>query len=124
VGLQSSDAVVHDNALELLDNILNPQLRNLLVPVLDGKVSDGERVRRAERVAGPKLGSREEAVAAMLTSDDPGLKLCGLCAVTAADWKRLEPQIDRCLADSDPEVREAARQAKLRLGDSAGPAHA
>jgi len=123
VGLQSSDAVLHDNALELLDNILNPQLRNLLVPVLDGKVSDGERVRRAERVAGPKLGSRAEAVAAMLASDDPALKSCGLCAVTAADGKRLEPQIDHCLTDPDAQVREAARQAKLRLGDSARAAH-
>jgi AAA family ATP:ADP antiporter len=123
VGLQSSDAVLHDNALELLDNILNPQLRNLLVPVLDGKVSDGERVRRAERVAGPKLGNREEAVAAMLASDDPALKSCGLCAVTAADGKRLEPQIDHCLTDPDPQVREAARQAKLRLGDSARATH-
>jgi hypothetical protein len=123
VGLQSSDAVLHDNALELLDNILNPQLRNLLVPVLDGKVSDGERVRRAERVAGPKLVCREEAVAAMLASDDPALKSCGLCAVTAADGKRLEPQIDYCLTDPDPQVREAARQAKLRLGDSARAAH-
>jgi len=118
VGLQSGDAAVHDNALELLDNILNPQLRNLLVPLLDGKVTDGERARRAERAAGPKLMCREEAVAAMLASDDPALKSCGLWAVTAADWQRLGLQIEQCLAHPDPQVQEAARQAQLRLGHS------
>lgn len=119
VGLQSGNAAVHDNALELLDNILNPQLRNLLVPLLDGKVTDGERARRAERAAGPKWGTREEAVAAMLASDDPAFKSCGLCAVTAADWQRLGTQIEQCLTHPDPQVREAARQAQLRLGHSA-----
>jgi hypothetical protein len=31
-GVQSKDPVVHDNALEFLDNILKPQLRSVLVP--------------------------------------------------------------------------------------------
>ena len=43
VGLQSKNAAVHDNALEFLDNVLKPQLREMLVPLLDGKVTVRER---------------------------------------------------------------------------------
>jgi hypothetical protein len=60
----------------------------------------------------------------MLASDDPALKSCGLWAVTAADWQRLGPQIEQCLAHPDPQVQEAAREAQLRLGHSAEAADA
>ena len=35
VGLQSSKRDIHDNALEFLENILKPQLRTMLLPLLD-----------------------------------------------------------------------------------------
>jgi AAA family ATP:ADP antiporter len=50
VGIQSADGVVHDKALELLDNILAPHLRKLLVPLIDSKVEREERVAIAARV--------------------------------------------------------------------------
>ena len=45
VGLQSKSVAVHDNALEFLDNVLKPQLREMLVPLLDSKVTVRERAR-------------------------------------------------------------------------------
>ncbi|MGE5362118.1 MAG: Npt1/Npt2 family nucleotide transporter [Bacteroidales bacterium] len=50
VGIQSADAVVHDKALELLDNILAPHLRKLLVPLIDSKVEREERIAIAARL--------------------------------------------------------------------------
>jgi hypothetical protein len=66
IGLQSKDPVTHANALEYLDNTLSPQLRNLLVPLIDSDVTDAERARLADRVlcmktgdpAAPYMGSR------------------------------------------------------------------
>jgi AAA family ATP:ADP antiporter len=115
VGLQSSNAVVHDNALELLDNILQPQLRNLLVPLVDGAVSAAERSARANRLIGAKIEKREQAVAAMLAGDDPWLKSCGCYAAGSFGLTEMEPYLDACLEHPDPQVREAARLAKLRL---------
>jgi hypothetical protein len=40
--LQSNNVIVYDNALEFLENVLNSQLRGVLVPLLDGKVSQRE----------------------------------------------------------------------------------
>jgi ATP:ADP antiporter, AAA family len=118
VGLQSSDPLVHDNALELLDNILKPQLRALLVPLLDPGVSVSERVRLAQRVVGTEVETREQAVSALLLSEEPWLKSCGAYAVGAFGLHQLEPQLDGCLEHADPLLRETARQAKLRLAEA------
>ncbi len=121
-GIQSSNRVVHDNALEFLDNVLQPQLRNILVPLLDSSVTIAERVRLANRMVGTEVQSREEAVAALVASEDPWLKSCGAYAVGSLGLKSLEVELDRCLEHPDPLLRETARQAKLRLASSTQPA--
>ena len=52
LGIQSSDPVMHANALEFLDNALNPRLRAHLAPLIDSEVSLQERVRLANRFLG------------------------------------------------------------------------
>jgi len=118
VGLASGSAVVHSNALEFLDNVLKPQLRAVLVPLLDGDISVEDRVRLANRMVGAKVESQEEAVAALVGSDDPWLKSCGAYAIGTLGLKSLEKYLDECLAHSDPLLRETARWAKLRLAGS------
>lgn len=114
-GLQSKDAAVHDNALEFLDNILKPPMRKLLVPLLDSEVSVAGRVSLANRLVGAKVETREEAVAAMMHSQDPWLKSCAAYAIGILGLNFLERHLDSHLNDSDPLLREAVRQAKLRL---------
>ena len=115
VGLQSKNVAVHDNALEFLDNVLKPQLREMLVPLLDSKVTVHERAHLAQRLVHTKIESHEQAVAALVASDDPWLRSCGAYAVGAFGLRTLEGQLDRCLSDPDPLLRETARAAKLRL---------
>ncbi len=118
-GLQSTDPVVHANALEFLDNVLKPQLRGMLVPLLDSDVSVAERVRLAHRVVGADVQSQEEAVAALITSEDPWLKSCGAYAVGSLGLKSLANELEKCIQHHDPLLRETARQAKLRLAGAA-----
>jgi AAA family ATP:ADP antiporter len=115
VGLQSKNVAVHDNALEFLDNVLKPQLREMLVPLLDSKVTVYERAHLAQRMVHTKIESQEQAVTALIASEDPWLRSCGAFAVGAFGLRSLEDQLNRCLNDSDPLVRETARVAKLRL---------
>jgi hypothetical protein len=51
-GAHSSDAVMHANALEFLDNTLSPELRVLIVPLIDSEVTVAERVKLADRFLG------------------------------------------------------------------------
>ena len=115
LGLQSKSIAVHDNALEFLDNVLKPQLREMLVPLLDSKVTVRERAHLAQRLVHTKIENQEQAVAALVASDDPWLRSCGAYAVGAFGLRSLEGQLNRCLNDSDPLLRETARVAKLRL---------
>ncbi|MGD0791962.1 MAG: Npt1/Npt2 family nucleotide transporter [Terriglobales bacterium] len=115
LGLQSKSVSVHDNALEFLDNVLKSQLRDMLVPLLDGKITVGERARIANRLVRAKIENREHAVAALVTSDDPWLRSCGAYAIGTFGLKSLEGELNRCLNDSDPLLRETARAAKQRL---------
>jgi AAA family ATP:ADP antiporter len=115
VGLQSTSVSVHDNALEFLDNVLKPQLRDMLVPLLDSKVTVAERAQLAQRLVHIKIENQEQAVAELVASQDPWLKSCGAYAIGSLGLKSLEEQLDRCLSESDPLLRETARAAKLRL---------
>lgn len=115
LGLQSKSVSVHDNALEFLDNVLKSQVRDMLVPLLDGKITVGERARMANRLVRAKIENREHAVVALVTSDDPWLRSCGAYAIGAFGLKSLAGELNRCLNDSDPLLRETARAAKQRL---------
>jgi AAA family ATP:ADP antiporter len=115
LGLQSKSASVHGNALEFLDTVLKSQLRDMLMPLLDGKITVGERARLANRLVGTHIESREHAVVALVTSDDPWLRSCGAYAIGNFGLKSLEGELNRCLNDADPLLRETARAAKLRL---------
>jgi len=115
LGLQSKNVSVYDNALEFLDNVLKSQLREMLVPLLDGKITVAERARLAQRLVRAKIENQEQAVVALVTSDDSWLKSCGAYAIGAFGMRSLEAELNRCLNDSDPLLRETARAAKLRL---------
>jgi len=115
IGLQSASVSVHDNALELLDNVLKSHLRDMLMPLLESKVTVAERAQIAQRLVHTKIESQEQAVAELVASEDPWLKSCGAYAIGTLGIKSLEGELNRCLNEPDPLLRETARAAKLRL---------
>jgi ATP:ADP antiporter, AAA family len=115
LGLQSKNVSVYDNALEFLDNVLKPQLREMLVPLLDGKITPHERARLSERLVRIKIENQEQAVEALVTCEDPWLRSCGAYAIGTFGITSLEGELNRCLNDADPLLRETARAAKARL---------
>jgi HEAT repeat protein len=119
LGLQAKNVSVHDNALEFLDNVLKPQLREMLVPLLDGKITVHERARLAQRLVHTKIENQEQAVVALVTCDDPWLRSCGAYAIGTFGMRSLEGELNRCLNDTDPLLRETARAAKQRLEELA-----
>ncbi len=115
LGLQSKNVSVYDNALELIDSSLKTQLRKLLVPLLDGRITVAERVQLANRLVRNTIDTQEQAVAALVASDDPWLKACGAYAIGTFGLKSLESELADCLQHTDTLLRETARVAKVRL---------
>ena len=62
VGVRSANPTVRANALEFLDNVLKPELRRLLVPLLDSQVTVDERIAIANQLVGAPLETAEQAV--------------------------------------------------------------
>ena len=72
VGLRSTNPTIRANALEFLDNVLSPQLRQVLVPVLDPQTTLEERIAIADRLVGAPMTTVQAGIAAMLA--DPLLR--------------------------------------------------
>ena len=124
VGLRSTQSGVRANALEFLDNVLTPELRRLLVPLLDSHVTLQDRIALANRLVGAPLESPDQAVATLIASEDTWLRSCGAYAIGALRLRGFEPDLRRLESSSDSAVRESAQAALQRLSGTADPAHA
>jgi HEAT repeat protein len=121
VGVRSTNPTVRANALELLDNVLKPELANVLVPVLDSQVTVAEKIDRANRLVGAPLENPQQAVATLLASEDPWLRSCAIQAVATLQLQSLAPELKRYESSPDPLVRQAVAAARARLaGESRG----
>jgi hypothetical protein len=114
-GLRSGNAFFRDQALDLLDSALRPEMKTLLVPLVDPEVSEAQRVRLAHRLVGAPLDTPEEAVAALAGTGDPWLRSCAAYAIGARGLRSLEPHLEAWSDDPDPLLRETVRQAQAKL---------
>lgn len=118
-GLRSDDVRTRANALELLDNVLKPALRRLVVPLVDPHVSVAERAELAVRLLGTPLQSREEAVAVLAACGDAWLRSCAARIIASLDLRGFGPDLARWTEDVDPLLREAARAARRQIQEGA-----
>ncbi len=115
-GVRSLNPVVRANAVEFLDNVLEPpQLRQQVLPLVDDQVTAAQRAAAAGAVAGATMTTPAEAVQTLLGSEDSWMRACGLSAVGTLELRELEPELDRALAAADQAERDAARVAKTHL---------
>ena len=120
VGIQSEQGSVHDNALEFLDNILPPRLRELVVPLFDRAVTAASRARSADRLLGVTLGSREKAVEVLARSRDPWLQACAAYAIGELRLVALADKVDAWATVADPLLSTTAAAAQAKLKGRAG----
>lgn len=110
IGFQSGNHTVQDNALEFLDNILKPNLRAALVPLLDREVSQDERLRLADQTTGSMMDGPEDAVRALLGDEDTYLKSCAMYTIGLLHLNTFYETVEQCLTHDSPHLRETARQ--------------
>ena len=122
VSLQSSDPVVHDNAVEFMDSVLPPEVRQVIIPLFDRDVSVENRIATANRMLGSSLGDREEAIEVMALSEDPWLRACAAYAMGEMRLTRFAPTLDQWAADPDPLLRATAVDAREKLRHAAAAA--
>ena len=123
VGMQSSDPVVHDNAVEFMDSVLPPEVRSLIIPLFDRNVPVRERINTANRLLGSTVGDREEAIEVMAMSEDPWLRACAAYAIGEMRLTRFAAKLDDWSRDAaDPLLRATAVDAREKLRHAAAAA--
>jgi hypothetical protein len=115
VALKSGDRELRAKALELLDSELTPVMRELVVPLFDGQVSVEDRIRLANRLFGAEVQREDEAVAALVASEDQQLRATGVYFVGVRGLESLEDDIAKFENSSDILLRETVRVARQRL---------
>ena len=94
---------------------MKPELRQILVPLLDSTVTTEERVALADRFVGAPLETPEQAIATMLESEDVWLRSCGIYAIGALRLRGFESALVKFEASADTVLKEAARSSRARL---------
>jgi HEAT repeat protein len=74
VGVRSTNKLVRANALEYLEHILKPELRHVLLPLIDSQIEEAERIRLANVLVGAPVATPEQALSTLLASEDPWLR--------------------------------------------------
>ena len=115
VGLQSDNPVVHDNALEFVETVLNAELRALLVPLLDREITVDQRVQIADHVTGIPIRTAADAVRVLVATDDAWLQSCAAFLAGELCIEKLVPQLRFWMADPNPLLRESARDALAKI---------
>lgn len=121
-GVRSTNPTVRGNALEFLDNVLKPELRRLLVPLLDSHVSVDERIAMANQLVGAPLETAEQSIATLLASGDPWLRSSAVYAAGLLRLQNLEAELHKLEGTADPFLREHVQVALQRLsGEGEAP---
>jgi hypothetical protein len=113
-GVTHANHTVRANALELLDNLLEPDDKRLVFPIIDDEASHEQRLHRAEEL-GITGFTQARALAEILRGDDPLLVLCAIDAVQTQRINALDSEIARATRHLDPMVRETAEKVYASL---------
>ncbi len=115
VALQSGNAVIHDQALDLLESLLRPETKALLVPLVDPEIAEPQRVRLAQRLVGAPVETTEQGIEALACTGDPWLRSCAAYAIGSLGLAALAHHLEAWRDDPDPLLRETVRQARRQL---------
>jgi ATP:ADP antiporter, AAA family len=108
-GLRSPRAQIRANTVEFLDNLLNPTLKRFLLPLIDDKMTLGQRVRKGRAFWKWQAIAPEEALAELLSSSDRWLRACAIYAAGQLQLTKLAGTIQQLAQSPDALLSETAK---------------
>jgi AAA family ATP:ADP antiporter len=106
---RSEDAAA---GVEFLDGILEPDLKRILLPLLEAPEYVLDQGRWLFGIESPTL---EATIRDLLRSSDPWLRACALAVVAELKLRSLAPDVAHAAAEADERVSEVARLASTTL---------
>ena len=117
LGYVSGERATRASALEFLENVLDRDMKELLMPLLEMS-SVSAAIDHGQRVFGTRFAGVDDALEFLLADRDPWIKACATYSLTAAQQERYGEHLRRLAQDRHPVVCETAML--IQLGSSAG----
>lgn len=108
LGIKSNKSNLRANSVEFLDNILDPKLKRILLPIVETSRA-GFLGYCPQEISGHKVPNEFECINIILQSHDNWLKSCTLHLVAELNYIKFSHIISKLVDDPDPMVRETAR---------------
>lgn len=108
LGIKSSNLHIRANSIEFLDNILEPKLKRILIPIVETTRAD-ILIDKPSEISGLEIPSEFECIKSILQSHDNWLKTCTIYLVAKTHDKKTINIIPKLTDDPDPMVRETAK---------------
>jgi hypothetical protein len=103
---------MHTAALDFLDNVLERDLKRVLLPLLD---APGHVLETGRHLFGIEVKTAETAIRDLIRSGDPWLVACAVAAAGELGMRRLAPDIQQAAENTGSDVAEVARSAAAAL---------
>ena len=113
--LHSDTADLRVNAVEFLDNLLDPDLKKVVIPIIETTMIT-PMIDEALRQLGLKVPSERESMAMLLAGGDSTLHVRVLKFISQLGDPEYIPLAGSMLGSEDEKVREAARGVLKRMG--------
>jgi hypothetical protein len=120
-GLASHQPHLRANALEVLENLLQPNLYRRLANALDPEVTPQQRLDFARRFCRSEVDSQIKAMRILLHSEDTWLRCCAVHAVGTFRLREHLQDLEDCSGDCDPLLSETLAWAQARLSEAELP---
>lgn len=114
-GIKSNDIELRINAVEFLDNLLDSDLKKVIVPIAESALIDDVTVTTLQKF-GIKNIDEFECLSSLLQTGDNVLKIQTLKLIEYFDDKRYMPTIVKCLNDPDENIRKKAQSMIKKFG--------
>jgi AAA family ATP:ADP antiporter len=109
-GLQSKKPDMRINAVEFLDNLLETNLKRVLIPIVETVFLDHISETTIKNL-NVKIPDEFECLSMLLAGKDVKIKLAVLYLISQVGNKRYIPLIEKQLLDANPKIRTFAEQA-------------
>lgn len=114
-GIKSNKPDVWINAVEFLDNLLEMNLKKVIIPIAESALIDAM-IEDSVKTLGLKIKSEFECLVTLLSSEDLRLQIHTLALISQLKDDRYLPFISGLLSSPDEEVKEMARFAVRKMG--------
>jgi AAA family ATP:ADP antiporter len=114
LGIKSNKSNLRANSLEFLDNILEMNLKRILIPIVETSKAGIQSI-NTQKLFGFTIPTESECISLILQSDDNWLKVCTLYLIATLRYNKFIDSVVKLTDAPDPMVKETAKYCLERI---------